>query len=85
LAQSLTYDAAAMGNGMLPDEVAAAVTTPTVVIHGDSGWAGPAAEAAVAVLPNGQRHHLPGQSHNFDPAVLAPAVIAFLDGLTARP
>jgi pimeloyl-ACP methyl ester carboxylesterase len=79
LAPSLAYDAAAMGNGMLPVPVASAVTIPTLVLHGDSAWAGPAAHATAAALPNGKLVALPGQSHNFNPAVLTPEIIEFLN------
>jgi len=39
-----------------------------------------AAKAAAEVIPGAQYRELGGQTHNVDPAVLAPAVARFLEG-----
>jgi len=79
LAHTLAYDATIMGDYSLPTERAAAVTVPTVVMDGGASFAGmgESAQALADALPDGQRRTLEGQSHDVDPAVLAPALAEF--------
>ncbi len=52
-----------------------------MVDGGDSpDWFANAADAAAGALPNAERRTLPGQTHQFEPEVLAPVVLEFLDG-----
>lgn len=79
LAHTLPYDATIMGDYSLPVDRAKAVTIPTIVLDGGAsfGFMGPTAEALAEVLPRGERRTLPGQEHNIDPNVLAPALKEF--------
>jgi pimeloyl-ACP methyl ester carboxylesterase len=82
LAHTLAYDAEIMADYSLPEEKAARVTVPTVVIDGGAsfGFMGQTADALAKVLPKGQRQTLPGQEHNVDPNVLGPALKEFFAG-----
>jgi hypothetical protein len=81
LAHTLAYDATIMGDYSLPTERAAAVTAPTLVMDGGASFAGmgETAQALADTLPDGQRRTLEGQSHDVDPAVLAPTLIKFFE------
>ena len=79
IAPTLAYDAAVMGDSLVPVKQAASVTIPTLVL--DGGTADPffhaAAQALASVMPNAQLRSLPGQPHNVDPQVLAPVLVEF--------
>ncbi len=79
IAPTLAYDAAAMGDSLVPVKLAASVTIPTIVI--DGGESEPffyaAAQALVAAMPNAQHISLDGQPHNVDPNLLAPVMVKF--------
>jgi pimeloyl-ACP methyl ester carboxylesterase len=79
LAHTLAYDAEIMADYSLPEEKAARVTVPTVVMDGGAsfGFMGPTADALAKALPNGERRTLAGQEHNVDPNVLGPALKEF--------
>jgi Alpha/beta hydrolase family len=79
LAPTLAYDAAVMGDSLVPTEVVASVTAPTLVLDGgDTGaWAASAARALSEALPSPVRHTLRGQSHNVAWDVLAPQLKDF--------
>jgi pimeloyl-ACP methyl ester carboxylesterase len=53
---------------------------PTVVFAGGDSpdWMQNAARAAAEALPDGDVRIVPGQTHEFDPAVLAPEMLEFL-------
>ena len=53
---------------------------PTVVFAGGDSpdWMRNAARAAAEALPDGDVRIVPGQTHEFDPAVLAPEMLEFL-------
>jgi hypothetical protein len=55
-------------------------TQPTLVIAGGDSpeWMQRAAAKVADVLPAGGVRVLPGQTHEFDPAVLAPAMLKFV-------
>ncbi len=74
LAPTLAYDAAVMGDSLVPTGVVASITAPTLVLDGgDTGaWAASAAQALSAALPNPARRTLHGQSQNVAWDVLAP-------------
>ena len=82
LAPTLAYDAAVMGDSVVPAGVVASVTAPTLVLDGsETGtWAANAARALVAELPDAQRRTLDGQAHNVAWDVLAPVLREFLTG-----
>jgi pimeloyl-ACP methyl ester carboxylesterase len=57
-----------------------AALQPTLVIDGGDSpsWFKSAADEAARALPNAERRTLPGQTHQFDPQVLAPVLLEFL-------
>jgi pimeloyl-ACP methyl ester carboxylesterase len=82
LAHTLAYDATIMGDYSLPNERAAAVTVPTLVLDGGASFAGmaEAAEALAEALPQGRRRTLEGQGHDVDPKALAEVLVGFFAG-----
>jgi pimeloyl-ACP methyl ester carboxylesterase len=81
LAHTLAYDAIIMGDYSVPTERAALVTTPALVMVGGASFPffRETAEALANALPNGQTRTLEGQTHDVDPAVVAPALKEFFD------
>jgi pimeloyl-ACP methyl ester carboxylesterase len=79
IAPTLAYDAAIMGDSMVPTALASSVTAPTLVLDGSEtgDWAANAAEALADTLPDVRRQTLNGQAHNVSWEVLAPALIDF--------
>ncbi len=79
VAPTLAYDNAIMGDGSLPTERMASVTVPTLIIDGGASPAfmHNAAQALTDALPNAQRRTLAGQTHDVNPALLAPILIDF--------
>lgn len=86
VAHTLPYDGADMGDNMSGKPLQAGkwatTTMPTLVIDGGASptWMHNGAQAATDVLPNAQRRTLEGQTHNVDPAVLAPVLVGFFAG-----
>jgi len=76
LAHTLAYDAAMMGDSMLPTGLVSTVKTPTLVLTGGNtgAWADDAAEALTRALPNPQHRILQGQDHAVAWDALAPAL-----------
>jgi pimeloyl-ACP methyl ester carboxylesterase len=79
IAPTLAYDAAVMGDGRPPADLAN-VKTPTLVLTGSQTgpWASAAALALVDAVPSAQHTVLEGQDHNVSWDVLAPHVMSFL-------
>jgi pimeloyl-ACP methyl ester carboxylesterase len=83
LAPTISYDvqiSADFQRGKpLPANRWVAVTAPTLVMDGGSSpaWARNAVQALANTLPNARRRTLDGQTHGFDPAVLAPVLVEF--------
>ncbi|MFD9123819.1 alpha/beta fold hydrolase [Kitasatospora sp. NPDC059571] len=79
LAPTLAYDDAALGDGSVPRGLAARVAVPALVLAG--GAAPPllrqAAAATAQALPHAEYRTLEGQTHDPDPAVLAPVLAEF--------
>ncbi|REF00193.1 alpha/beta fold hydrolase [Thermomonospora umbrina] len=85
LAPTLAYDSAVMRDaegGCLPTEEVAAVEAPTLVLSGGAGpaWFAQVADQVAGAVRNGRHRVLEGQTHDVDPAVLAPALEEFLTG-----
>jgi pimeloyl-ACP methyl ester carboxylesterase len=84
IAATTAYDARIMGTTMsgepLPAERWAAVTAPTLVMHGGASdeWLTSAAQALAALLPEATLQALEGQQHNVAAEALAPALTQFL-------
>ena len=83
---TIAYDGRIMepygrGEPIPPGQWAAALQPALVIAGGDSPeWMQNASRAAAEALPNGDVRILPGQTHQFDPAVLAPELLEFLKG-----
>lgn len=79
VAHTLPYDAAVMGDFVVPRERLATIAVPTLAMHGgktDDRLAR-AAEGVAAAIPGAEHRILPGQTHNVDPKVLARALVEF--------
>jgi pimeloyl-ACP methyl ester carboxylesterase len=81
---TIAYDARIMdpfgqGEPIAPSRWDAAAQPTLVVAGGDSPvWMQSAAAKVAEALPSGEVRTLPGQTHQFDPAVLAPVLLEFL-------
>ncbi|WP_141575336.1 alpha/beta fold hydrolase [Actinomadura sp. WMMA1423] len=84
LAPTLAYDSAVMDDaatgGVLPEDLLGRVTVPALVLDGGDSpsWMRDIARLTAAHLPAGTHRTLEGQTHDVDPAVLAPALAEFL-------
>jgi len=80
VAPSLAYDAAAMGDSLVPTALIADLAVPTLVLDGGASPAflRDAAAATVAAIPGAERQTLDGQEHNVAPASIAPVVTRFV-------
>ncbi|HKX72603.1 MAG TPA: alpha/beta hydrolase [Candidatus Saccharimonadales bacterium] len=80
LAPTLVYDAAIVGDRMLPYTELAKITIPAIVIDGGNSPANmlDSARALAGALPNGQHRTLEGQTHNVNAKVLATALTELL-------
>jgi pimeloyl-ACP methyl ester carboxylesterase len=79
VAPTLAYDDEIMGDGSLPEKLVASVTIPLLVIDGGASplFMRNAAKAVYASAPHTQYRTLEGQTHEYDPLVLAPVLIEF--------
>jgi hypothetical protein len=68
-----------MGDYSVPEKAVAAITQPTQVLTGGASeeWMALGNQAVVDLLAEGSHRVLPGQQHNVDAAVLAPALKEF--------
>ncbi|MFF0382158.1 alpha/beta fold hydrolase [Streptomyces sp. NPDC004286] len=82
LAPSLAYDAALMGDGLLPAELLARVPVPVLSAAGSVSpqWLRAGAQAVAEAVPDGTYAVLEGQTHAVEPAALAPVLADFLTG-----
>ncbi|KAA2261485.1 alpha/beta hydrolase [Solihabitans fulvus] len=84
LAPTVAYDGAAVAANMmgrpLPSEWSGEITVPTLVLDGENSpaWQRDSVQALVNLLPDAQRHSLPGADHGAPPEQLAPVLTAFL-------
>ncbi|WP_188193304.1 alpha/beta fold hydrolase [Nonomuraea sp. SYSU D8015] len=79
IAPTLAYDAAVMGDGRPPADLADVKVKTLVLTGSETGpWAVAAARALVDALPSVQHTVLEGQDHNVSWDVLAPHVMSFL-------
>lgn len=76
IAPTLAYDDAVLGDGLLPYERIEAVNVPVVVLSGEFALESirESARAMATAFPHGRHVELPGQSHDVDLTVLAPAL-----------
>ena len=86
VAHTIAYDGRVMGfdeaDHSLPVERWKAIEAPALVMDGDASpdWGRNAVQAVTDALPNAERRSLPGQTHEVEPAVLAPALVDFFLG-----
>jgi pimeloyl-ACP methyl ester carboxylesterase len=86
LAHTLPNDGQIMGENLSGKRLQAdrwsSVTIPTLVIDGGASppWLGNAAQGLVDVLPEARRRTIDGQTHDVDPALLAPVLGEFFAG-----
>jgi pimeloyl-ACP methyl ester carboxylesterase len=82
IAPTLAYDHAGVigPDQSVPVKTAAQVEIPALVIHGTASppFTAETARTLSRVLPNAELRALDGQTHEVDPAVLAPVLSAFL-------
>ncbi|MFI6691058.1 alpha/beta fold hydrolase [Streptomyces sp. NPDC050433] len=84
IAHTLVYDGLVMGDTMsgnpLPAGLWSGVSAPVLVICGGESepFMRSGARSAAELLPHAEYRELPGQSHQFDPAALAPLLRDFL-------
>jgi pimeloyl-ACP methyl ester carboxylesterase len=84
VAHTIAYDGRIMqpyslGEPIPPGTWSAASAPALVIAGGESPeWMRTAAAAVAAALPEGQVRELPGQTHEYDPAALAPVMLEFL-------
>ncbi|RNE67239.1 alpha/beta fold hydrolase [Cryobacterium tepidiphilum] len=86
VAHTLPHDLALLGDGTVPVERMRRIAVPTLLIYGgDSGdWAGKAVEALASAIPGAKQVAMQGQTHNADPATVAPEVMDFFREDDAR-
>jgi pimeloyl-ACP methyl ester carboxylesterase len=82
IAHTLVYDASIVGDLELPTALLRSIKAPTLVVYGGESPAfmGNAANALAKAVPDGHVRRLDGQSHDIDPAALAPVLLEFLGG-----
>ncbi|MFF9818144.1 alpha/beta fold hydrolase [Streptomyces sp. NPDC014006] len=76
VAPSLAYDAAVMGDGLLPRERVAALPVPLLVVAGGASpaWMLAANRALAEAAPRSDHRVLEGQTHMVEPDVLGPVL-----------
>jgi hypothetical protein len=82
IAHTLAYDATVMGDYSIPEQKAADIKMPTLVLDGGASFPfmKPTADAlAKAMKDKGHRQTLEGQQHNVDGAVLGAALTKFFN------
>jgi pimeloyl-ACP methyl ester carboxylesterase len=82
IAPTLAYDDALLAGGGVPLDVAAAITVPATVL---AGTMSPdalqrAAKDTASAIPTAELRALEGQTHDVDPAVLAPVLVELFEG-----
>lgn len=82
VAHTLPYDAQVMTEFRIPRVRFSSIRVPVLMMAGSKTQPRlrDAAKAAAGVIPGAQYRELGGQTHNVDPAILAPAVATFLEG-----
>jgi pimeloyl-ACP methyl ester carboxylesterase len=83
IAPTLAYDDALLAGGGVPHDLTSAITVPTVVMAGKASPPGlqQAAKETAAAIPTATLRRLHDQTHDVDPAVLAPVLVEILGEL----
>jgi pimeloyl-ACP methyl ester carboxylesterase len=85
VADTLPYDGRVLGfdraDRSLPVERWKAVTALALVMDGGASpeWSRNAVQAVADALPNAERRTLAGQTHEVDPAIIAPVIVEFFE------
>ena len=76
---TLAYDYEVLGDGMVPEATAKAITIPTLVLVGEKSmqFMHTTAESLADLILNGQRLTLKGQTHTVSADVVAPILTEF--------
>ena len=74
-ARALPYDYAMVGDGLVPNELAAKAATPTLVLAAET--APETARALVAIMPNATLQLMKASTHDLPPADIARALTPF--------
>ncbi len=79
VAPTLAYDDRIVGDGSVPTGLIASVTVPILVVDGGASprFMRDAAQAVADAAPGAQYRTLEGQTHDYDPNVLAPVLAEF--------
>jgi pimeloyl-ACP methyl ester carboxylesterase len=81
MADTLPYDLALTGDGIVPVGRLAAIHVPLLAMDGGASpaWASNAAIAISSAVADGTRRTVEGENHNVAPAALAPVLLEFLN------
>ncbi len=74
-ARALPYDYAMLGDGLVPTELAAKVTVPTIILAADS--TPETAQALADAMPNGRYEPMTASAHELAPAEIANKLTRF--------
>ena len=79
IAHTLAYDAEVMGDYLIPNDRAAKVAVPTLILTGGASFPffRETAEALAQAIPDARAGVLAAQEHNVDPAVIGAALTEF--------
>jgi len=81
IAPTLAYDhmGAMKGDGTVPIDRVAGIETPTVVVYGEASppFMADTAQTLAKTMPSATLRGLDGQTHDVDPAALAPVLVEF--------
>ncbi len=85
IAPTLAYDHIGAMNGVsaVPIDRAAAIQTPTLVVYGEASlpFMADTARTLAKTMPSATLRGLDGQTHDVDPAALAPVLVEFFGGV----
>jgi hypothetical protein len=74
-ARALPYDYAMVGDGIVPSELAAKATMPTIILAAET--APQTAEALAAIMPEAKVKRMTASTHDLSPTEIAAAVTPF--------
>jgi pimeloyl-ACP methyl ester carboxylesterase len=79
MAHTLVYEMTILTDETMPPQIAASIQSPTLVIVGSNNpeVMRHAAQAFAEAIPSSQYRVLEGQSHDINPAIMAPVLEAF--------
>jgi pimeloyl-ACP methyl ester carboxylesterase len=86
VAPTLAYDAAALGDGLVPTARAAKIAVPTLAMTGGASpeWMRQVTRASAEAIPGARYHTLAGQTHEVAAEAIAPALTEFFQATEAH-